>query len=103
MQKTDPKSDALIGRFPEFGRSDRAEFLAGGRYGNSTADQRLDLPKDVRARCWTSHSKRIRILAQIQQGSGISEIAGDSSIGTRQNFCRVVVDLIPHTSTEAIV
>ena len=30
-QKTDPKSDALIGSFPEFGRSDRAEFLARGR------------------------------------------------------------------------
>ena len=102
-QKTDPKSDALIGSFPEFGRSDRAEFLAGGRYANSAADQRLDLPKDVRARCWTPRSKLVRILVQIQQGSGISEIAGDSSIGTRRNFCRVVVDLIPHNSTEVIV
>ena len=102
-QKTDSKSDALIGRFPEFGRSDRAEVLAGGRYGNSAADQWLDLPKDVPARCWTPCSKPVRILVQIQQGSGISEIAGDSSIGTRRNFCRVVVDLIPHNSTEAIV
>ena len=46
-QKIDPKSDALIGSFPEFGRSDRAEFLAGGRYGNSTANKWLDPPKDV--------------------------------------------------------
>ena len=49
-QKTDPESGALIGRFPEFGRSDRAEILRGGRYGNSTADEWLDLPKDLRAR-----------------------------------------------------
>ena len=45
----------------------------------------------------------IWILVQIQQGSGISEIAGDSSIGTGRNFCRVVVDLILHNSTEVIV
>ena len=77
--------------------------MAGGRYGNSAADQRLDLPKDVRARCWTPRSKLVRILVQIQQGSGISEIAGDSSIGTRQIFRRVVVDSIPHNSTKAIV
>ena len=102
-QKTDPKSDALIGRFPEFGRSDRAEFLTGGRYRNFAANQRLDLPKDVRARCWIPRPKLIRILVQIQQGSGISEIAGDSSIGTRRNFCRVVIDLIPHNSTEVII
>ena len=103
MQKTDPKSDALIGSFPEFGRSDRAEFLAGGRYGNSAANQWLDPPKDIRARCWIPRPKLVWILVQIQQGSGISEIAGDSSIGTRRNFCRVVVDLIPHNSTEVIV
>ena len=103
MQKTDPKSDALIGSFPEFGWSDQADFLAGGRYGNSAANQRLDLPKDVRARCWIPCPKLVQILVQIQQGSGISEIAGDSSIGTRRNFCRVVVDLIPHNSTEVIV
>ena len=48
-KKTDPKSDALIGRFPEFEQSDRAEILSGGRYGNS-ADERLDLPNDLRAR-----------------------------------------------------
>ena len=76
--------------------------MEGGRYGNSAADQWLDLPKDVRARCRTPRSKLVRILVQIQQGSGISEIAGDSSIGTRRNFCRVVVDLIPHDSTEVI-
>ena len=77
--------------------------MAGGRYGNSTGDQLSDLPKDVRARCLTPHSKLVWILVQIQQGSGISEIAGDSSIGTRRNFCRVVVDLIPHNSTEEII
>ena len=27
--------------------------MRGGRYRNSVADQRLDLPKDVRARSWT--------------------------------------------------
>ena len=32
------ESDALIGRFPKFGRSDRAEILRGGRYRNSAAD-----------------------------------------------------------------
>ena len=47
MQKTYPKSDALIGRFPEFGRSDLAEILRGGRYGNSTVDEWLDLLKDL--------------------------------------------------------
>ena len=73
-------------KVPEFGRSDRAEFLAGGRYGKSAADQRLDLPKDVRARCWTPRSKLVQILIQIQHDSGISEIAGDSFIGTRRNF-----------------
>ena len=77
--------------------------MASGRYGNSAANQRLDLPKDIRARCRTPRPKLVRILVQIQQGSDISEIAGDSSIGTRRNFCRVVVDLIPHNSTEAIV
>ena len=65
MQKTDPKSDALIGRFPEFGRSDRAEILRGGRYRNSAADQRLDLPKDVRARSWTPRPKLVQIPVQI--------------------------------------
>ena len=89
--------------FPEFGQSDRAEFLAGGRYRNSAADKRLDLPKVVRAGCWTPHSKLVRILVQIQQGSTISEIAGQSSIGTRQKKFRVVVDLIPHNSTKAII
>ena len=29
------------------GRSDRAAILRGGRYRNSAADQRLDLPKDL--------------------------------------------------------
>ena len=103
MQKTDPKSDALIRSFTEFGRSDRAEFLAGGRYGNSAVNQRLDPPKDILARCWIPRPKLVRILVQIQQGSGISEIAGDSSIGTRQKFCKVVIDLIPHNSTKVIV
>ena len=65
MQKTNLKSDALIGRFPEFGRSDRAEILRGGRYRNSAADQRLDLPKDVRARSWTPRPKLIQIPVQI--------------------------------------
>ena len=102
-QKIDPKSDALIRRFPEFGRSDRAEFLAGGRYESSIANQRLDPPKDILARCWIPRPKLVRILVQIQQGSGISEIVRDSSIGTRRNFCRVVVDLIPHNSTEVII
>jgi hypothetical protein len=83
VQKTDPKIDALLGRFPEFEPSDRAEILRGGRYRNSAADQRLDLPKDVRARCWTPRSKLVQIPVQIRQGSGISEIAGDSSIRTR--------------------
>ena len=60
-QKTDPKSDALIGSFPEFGRSDQAEFLEGGRYGNSAANQRLDPPKDIRARCWIPRPKLVQI------------------------------------------
>ena len=47
MQKTDPKSDALIGRFPEFEQSDRAEILRGGRYGDSAEDERLDLPNTL--------------------------------------------------------
>ena len=47
MQKTDQEIGPLIGRFPEFEPSDRVEILRGGRYRNSAADQRLDLPKDV--------------------------------------------------------
>ena len=70
---------------------------------NSAANQWLDPPKDIRARCWIPRPKLVRILVQIQQGSGISEIAGDSSIGTRRNFCRVVIDSIPHNYNEAIV
>ena len=77
--------------------------MAGGRYGNSATNQRLDPPKGIRARCWIPRPKLVRILVRIQQGSGISEIARDSSIETRRNFCRVVVDLIPHNSTEVIV
>ena len=64
-QETDLKSDALIGMFPEFGRSDRAEILRGGRYRNFAADQRLDLPKDVRAGSWTPRPKLIQIPVQI--------------------------------------
>ena len=63
----------------------------------------MDPPKDIRTKCCIPRPKLVRILVQIQQGSGISEIAGDSSIGTRRNFCRVVVDLIPHNSIEEIV
>ena len=65
MQKTYPKSDALIGRFPEFGWSDRAEILRGGRYGNSAADEWLDLPKDLRDGLWRLCPKLVQIPVQI--------------------------------------
>ena len=52
--ETDTKINALLGHFPEFERSDRAEIFRDGRYGNSAADEWLDLPKDVRAECWTT-------------------------------------------------
>ena len=64
MQKY-TKIDALLGLDPEFERSDRAEILRGGRYRNYAADQRLDLPKDVRARSWTPRPKLIQIPVQI--------------------------------------
>ena len=51
----------LIGRFLEFGRSDRAEFLVGGRYGNSAVDEWLDLPKDLRAGLWRPRPKLVQI------------------------------------------
>ena len=72
----------LIGRFPEFELSDRAKILRTSRYGNSAAGERLDLPKDVRADCWTPRPKLVQIPVQIRQGSGILAIARDSSIGT---------------------
>ena len=60
-QKTDPKIGPLIRRFPEFKPSDQAEIWRGGRYGNSALDEWLDLPKDVRARCWRPRPKLVQI------------------------------------------
>ena len=59
------KIGPLIGRFPEFEPSDRAEILRGGRYGNSAVDERLDLPNDLRARLWRPDPKLVQIPVQI--------------------------------------
>ena len=55
----DPKVGPLIGRFPEFEPSDQAEIWRGGRYGNSAVDERLDLPKDLRAGLWGPRPKLV--------------------------------------------
>ena len=64
-QKTDPKIDPLIGRFPEFESSDQAEIWRGGGYGNSAVDEQLDLPKDLQARLWRPRPKLVQIPVQI--------------------------------------
>ena len=60
-QKTDPKIGPLMGRFPEFKPSDRAEIWRYGRYGNSTVYEWLDLPKDIRAGLWRPRPKLVQI------------------------------------------
>ena len=55
----------LIGRFPEFEPSDRAEIWRGGRYVNSAVDERLDLTKDLRAVLWRPRPKLVQIPVQI--------------------------------------
>ena len=57
----DPKIGPLIGRFPEFEPSGRAEIWRGDRYGNSAVDERLDLPKDLRAGLWRPRPKLLQI------------------------------------------
>ena len=64
-KKMDPKIGPLIGRLPEFEPSDRAEIWRGGRYGNSAVDERLDLPKDLRAGIWRPRPKLAQIPIQI--------------------------------------